>query len=61
MTNFETLKQILSTHPKVQLLECNTENDYDFGRLNFIYEDEVMSVEVTILFNEDEVYETKIK
>lgn len=61
MSKFKTLKEILSTHPKIYSLTCIEEDDENFGNLKFVYENDIMLLEVSILFLEDEIYETIIK
>lgn len=60
MTNFETLIQILFTHPNVKCLQFSNETEEDFGIIEFYYDDEKIGSTISIKFTCDEPFELKI-
>lgn len=61
MSNQETIYQVLSTHPNVSYLHSYDENEKDFGKIEFFYQDDKIESEIAILFDCDNPFEIKIR
>lgn len=61
MTNQETLAQILKTHPNVSFLHSYEEDEENWGKVEFFYQDDIMEGEIAILFDGDNPIEIKIR
>lgn len=61
MTNQETFTQILKTHPNISFLHSYEEDEENWGKIEFFYQDDIMEGEIAILFDNDDPIEIKIR
>lgn len=62
MTNQEIIVQILRTHPNVSFLHSYEEDEENFGKVEFFYQDDIIvEGEITILFDDDTPFKIEIR